>query len=47
MTAGGESKKVDQARDMIKNAIIGIAIITFAYTIATYVLNQIAGAVAK
>lgn len=47
MTAGGDSKKVDKARDMIKNAIIGIAIITFAYTIATYVLTQIAGAVAK
>ncbi len=41
MTSGGDSKKVDKARDMIKNAIIGIAIITFAYTIATYVLGKL------
>ena len=41
MTSGGDSKKVDKARDMIKNAIIGIAIITFAYTITTYVLGKL------
>lgn len=41
MTAGGDSAKVDKAKDYIKNAIIGIVIILAAYIITSYVLTQI------
>ena len=44
MTAGGETKKVDEARNIIKNAIIGLAIIVAAYAIASFVLTQLSGA---
>ena len=41
MTAGGDSAKVDKAKDYIKNAVIGIVIILAAYVITTFVLGQI------
>ncbi len=41
MTAGGDSGKVDKAKDYIKNAVIGIVIILSAYIITSYVLTQV------
>ncbi len=41
MTAGGDDAKVKKARDMIKNAVIGIVIIAAAMAIATTVLNAL------
>ena len=41
MTAGGEEKKVDQAKDMIKNAIIGLVIIVAAFAISNFVLARL------
>jgi uncharacterized membrane protein len=41
MTAQGDSKKVDQAKDIIKNAIIGILVTLLAYGIAQFVLTAL------
>lgn len=41
MTAAGETKKVEQARDIIKNAIIGLVIIVAAYSLTSFVLTQL------
>ncbi|NCN07786.1 hypothetical protein GW933_03820 [Candidatus Falkowbacteria bacterium] len=41
MTAGGDSGKVDKAKDYIKNAVIGIVIILAAYIITSFVLEQV------
>lgn len=41
MTAGGDSKKVDEAKAMIKNAIIGLVIITAAFAISSFVLGSL------
>ena len=41
MTAGGDTKKVDQAKAMIKNAIIGLAIIAVAYTTSSFILKAL------
>lgn len=41
MTAGGDSGKVDKAKDYIKNAVIGIVIILAAYIITSFVIEQI------
>ncbi len=43
MTAGGESGKVDKAKGMIRNAIIGIVIVFLAYTISIFVVKQLEG----
>lgn len=43
MTAGGDSKRVTDARARILNSIIGLIIIVAAYAIAGFVLNSIAG----
>lgn len=45
MTAGGESKKVDQAKTMIQNAVIGLLIIGIAYTASNFILNELNSAV--
>lgn len=45
MTAGGDSKKVDEARDVMKNAIIGLVIIAAAYAIANFVISSLGNAV--
>ena len=42
MTAQGDSKKVDQARGMISQAIVGLIIIMASYAISNYVLNALA-----
>lgn len=41
MTAGGDEGKVKKARDLIKNAVIGLIIIVAAYSIASYVLERL------
>ena len=41
MTAQGNSDKVTEAKDLIKNGIIGLVIIFFAYSIAKFVINNI------
>jgi len=42
MTAGGDAKGVTEAQSIIKNAVIGIAIIIFAYTLASFVIDRLA-----
>jgi len=39
MVAGGDSAAVTKAQSIIRNAIIGIAIIIFAYTLSSYVVG--------
>ena len=41
MTSQGNSEKVKEAKEMIKNAIIGIAVVLLSYTIVTAVYNII------
>ncbi len=41
MTAGGEDKKVEQAKTMIKNSIIGLLIIIAAFAITNFVLGSL------
>jgi hypothetical protein len=41
MTAGGSEEKVDTAKTMIKNAIIGLIIIVAAFAISSFVLNSL------
>ncbi len=42
MTAGGDSKKVTEARGRIMNAVFGLVIVVSAYAIAGFVLQSIA-----
>jgi len=46
MTAGGDDKKVGEAKTMIKNAVIGIVLIVAAYSISSFVINAISQATA-
>lgn len=39
MTARGDSKKVDQAKQLITGAVIGVLIISMAYAITIFVLS--------
>jgi hypothetical protein len=39
LTAGGDSKQVASAKTTLKNAIIGITCVTFAYFIVSYILG--------
>ena len=41
MTAAGDPKRVDTAKSMIRNAIIGIVIITSAFFITNYILDAL------
>ena len=41
MTAGGDEKKTETSKTMIKNAIIGLIIIVAAFAISNFVLTQI------
>jgi hypothetical protein len=43
MTAGGDSKKVEEAKARIRNAIIGIFIIAAAWAITSFILGALAG----
>ncbi|MBP9762751.1 hypothetical protein KBD34_03990 [Patescibacteria group bacterium] len=42
MTAGGNTKQTDEARDMIKNAVIGMVIIVAGFAISNFVIRQLA-----
>lgn len=44
MTAAGDNDKVKKAKAMIQTSVIGIIIIVSAYSIATFVIDQIATA---
>ncbi|RLD10093.1 MAG: hypothetical protein DRI44_06935 [Chlamydiae bacterium] len=44
MTAGGNEDKVAQAKKVLLNGAIGLAIIIFAFSIASFVLNALTGA---
>lgn len=41
MTAGGNSKQTDEAKDMIKNAVIGMVIIVAGFAISNFVIRQL------
>jgi hypothetical protein len=41
MTAAGEEEKVTKAKDIIKNAVIGLIIVVLAYGIAKFVVNAL------
>lgn len=41
MTAGGEEEKITKAKQIIRNAIIGIAIVLSAYAISVFVVNRL------
>ncbi|MCD4693891.1 pilin [bacterium] len=41
MVAGGNSEKVEQAKDTIKNGVIGMIIIMCAYSITHFILDDI------
>lgn len=43
MTAGGDPKKVEKGKDMIKNAVIGLVIVFAAYAITGFVLRNLTG----
>jgi hypothetical protein len=42
MTAGGSAKQTEEARDMIKNAVIGMVIIVAGFAISNFVITQLA-----
>ncbi len=44
MTARGDTKSVETAKDTITNAIIGLAIIVGAYAITDFAINAVVGA---
>ena len=44
MLAQGDSQKVQAAKDTIKNAILGLVIVTASYAIANFVLDALASA---
>jgi hypothetical protein len=45
MTAEGDTKKVDKAREIIKQSLIGLVIIVAAYAISNYVVLKLAGTI--
>ena len=45
MTSGGEADKVEQAKRIIKNAIIGLVIVVSAFAITAFILQQLTGAI--
>lgn len=46
LTAQGDEKKIEHAKDMLKNAVIGLIIISAAYAIAAFVINAVANTAA-
>lgn len=44
MTSAGDATKIDQAKTMIRNAIIGLIIIVSAFAITQFILNALIGA---
>ncbi len=43
LTSNGESDKIDRAKQVLKNGVVGLVIILSAWGIATFVLNQLLG----
>jgi len=41
MTSGGSQDQIDKAKDILKNAIIGLIIILLSWSLATFVLNML------
>ena len=41
MTAGGNDKQTGEAKDMIKNAVIGMVIIVAGFAISNFVITQL------
>lgn len=41
-TAGGDTKKTDEARTMIQNAVIGLVLTLSAFAISNFVITQLA-----
>lgn len=46
MMAQGEDKQVTRAKDMIKNAVIGMVIVSLAFSISGFVIERVASVVA-
>lgn len=46
MTAGGEEKQVEEAKKMIRNAVIGLVIIMASYALSSFVLSNLAAVTA-
>ncbi|MFA6017692.1 MAG: Ig-like domain-containing protein [Patescibacteria group bacterium] len=44
MTAGGDGKRVEKAKAILINAVVGLVITLSAYAIATFILNTLGGA---
>jgi len=47
LTAGGDEKKVDKAKNIIKQSIIGIIIVVAAYAISYFVLSSLMSSTGK
>ncbi len=43
MTSGGQEEKVNKAKSILKNGLIGLVIVIFAWGITTWVLSQFSG----
>jgi hypothetical protein len=43
MMSGGEAEKIDKAKKMLKNGLIGLVIILLSWGIVTYIFSQIIG----
>ena len=41
MTAGGEEGPIEEAKDTLKNAVIGVVVVMASYALSTFVLAQI------
>ena len=41
LTAGGNEEKVNQARSLIKNALVGLVLVLLSYAIASFVFDKI------
>ncbi len=47
MTSGGEDSQISKAKSLIKNGIIGLIIITMAYSITSYVIRRLYSVTAR
>ncbi len=43
MTSGGDPQKIDKAKTVLKNAVIGLIIIILAFAIVSFILNLLTG----
>lgn len=47
MTAGGKPDQVDKAKDQLKNAVIGLAIVVSAYALSRFIIDSLNQAVSN